>query len=324
MTTFKNTLKSSAVAIVASGALLAVSGAGSVANASIQDLLFATTLWEDISFESQNVDLNSNGLLDVGDTLRGILEISNVVDQGPGGTVSASPSTQGGVELTAIFETVVTSKVSVGAPGSGNFNFTFGPHTPFAAEFGGLGTGAMVAFFTDSVLDNDFGTGLAGCTVGAGNSCEAFASGDTLQLVLGHDGSDGDERWEALGAPEDSTIARDFSTTTSLGTFNVNLSIVQNNTGFVVGQVVDDFPFTPLDDRLIDVAASGGIKGSCLITSFPGACPSPTSSYDVTDDVKFRLSLTPPVRVSEPATFAMFGLGLLGLGAARRRRNKKA
>ncbi|MDA0991922.1 MAG: PEP-CTERM sorting domain-containing protein [Verrucomicrobia bacterium] len=322
MTNVKNVLKSSAVAMVASGVLLVGSGVGSVANASIQNLLFSQTLWEDVSFEQQNVDLNSNGLLDVGDTLRGILEISSVTDLTDNTPSAQTPSDEGGVELTAIFETVVTGKVSAGVNIAGQdiFNYSFGAHTPFASEFGGLATGAMLVFFTDGNLNNDFGTGLAGCTVGSGGTCEAFSTGDTIQLVLGHDGSDGDERWEALGAPEDTTVARDFSTTFTLGTFNVNLSILTNNTGFEYGQVIDDFA-VDLDDGLIDFAASGDILGTCSGTVPLTGCgrlgTNDTSSYDVSDDVKFRFSAIP-----EPGTAALFGLGLLGLGAARRRFKK--
>jgi hypothetical protein len=98
----------------------------------------------DNSGESQNVDLNGNGLLDVGDTLRGIISFNTVEDLINGGVHSlgiGSPNN----EFTGVFETEITSKTAAGGVGPlglcvapvGQFCFTFGPYAPFAVTDAG-------------------------------------------------------------------------------------------------------------------------------------------------------------------------------------------
>ncbi len=106
----------------------------------------------------------SETTLDVGDKLRGIFKASDFrVDSGTEEPFDTS------FEVTAIFETEVLTKTSLGG---GAFSFTFGPSSSFATELAGLGNvsasaadlaGTLVAIFEDQSPDFSVSTGtLAG------------------------------------------------------------------------------------------------------------------------------------------------------------------
>src|SRR3546814_11039803 len=87
------------------GVALGLGFATGQANAAfIQDQFFLDELnqMSDNSAENQNVDLNGDSNLDVGDTLRGIFDIGTIEDLSGGGGTNNLAAT--GVELSAIFE----------------------------------------------------------------------------------------------------------------------------------------------------------------------------------------------------------------------------
>lgn len=315
-------LKNGLLGAAAMGAV--VFGLGGVAPASattIQSFLFNNTLWNDLSVEGQNVDLNGNKLLDVGDTLRGILTINNVTDQPPGsGTTTNVAAT--GTEITAIFEAQIATKTLVSATGGPGgtplYNFTFTPNAAFGTSVGVVG--AMAAFYFDT--SPDFQISGATCTSAApGGSCESHATDGALKLVLG-ESADTDFLWQALGATDNTALLQNVSTTTSVGTFNANLFVLLNNTGFGFNQIPSEIPgyVTPVGaDGLIDVAVDGTVRGKCAAFSAPGVCSTAATVYQAEDKSDFHFRAVP-----EPTTIAIIGMGLLGMGAFSRRRKKSA
>jgi hypothetical protein len=128
-----------------------------------------------------------NSSLDVGDSVRGILNINTVKSQ-----VSTPVSVGAGTsnnELTAIFQTIVLAKIpTVGKPG--RYTYIFGPD-PFFAEAGALGlkasaigdAGAMVLFYEDTTPDYN-STGVPSTA-----SDEATAKNGTYWAAFGATGA---------------------------------------------------------------------------------------------------------------------------------------
>jgi hypothetical protein len=307
------------------GALALGFGSSSASALTIQDYMFANTLWNDESGESQHIDLNGNGLLDVGDTLRGILHINQSNNQTPPGG-SIIPAAQNN-EITMIFEAQVATKTLTGANALGPlYTFTFVPvggvnGTGFVAPGVSNVAGAMVAIYFDSdASTNTFELNGPTCTSTApGGNCEQNASDGSLVLVLGQ-GSDPDYQWFAQNANDNVNNAEEINTATPIGDFHAFLQILTNNTGkgfSPIGEGLFDNPFDGGDGK-IDIVASGTLRGSCAVSdTFPNPCPTPATDYQAEDKTDFTFNTIP-----EPATLTFLGASLLGMGIATRRRRK--
>lgn len=306
----------------ACGLLLAASSAHAT---SIADTIFTNHLnqWSDNSAEKIKVDNSVNGspagILDVGDTLRGIFQIETLEDQS-GGNPSINYGTAGVNELTGVFEVEVKSLIVQtdpngscgGSPtcagghldGDERVSYTFGPNAAFQTQFGGLSGTTMVVFFEDATPD--FTRTNPSIAVN-----EASATADTKVLEIGFTG-DLDEFWVSDNTPSNPGLAKGIAQGTGLGTFSFALGILFNSLFSHWVQVDSGCVILPggcAGDGLVDINASGGVSGT----------KGSTTGYDIFNNVDLVFHPVP-----EPGTLGMVGVGLVGLGFLLRTRRRQA
>lgn len=294
MKLIKTAIAMAALLTASVGALAA--GGTSVANA----IPAGNVLLSDDSAERW-IDVNNNGILDVGDKLRGIVTI-NQSGSAPATLIGGNTIYN---ELTGIFQTVVTSMVADGS----KWDYTFAADPAFAAEFASKGAtaGAVGLFFEDSA--NDFRRANCGVGGAAGSyaDCEATATGGSLWASFGIAGG----FWTANDANATPGLGATLPLSTPLGQFSIGMNFLTNNTGYQWNKVkcVD---LTTFSVATVDFCGQGSIIASGRDV---GGSVTP---YEIFDDVNFTAN-----RVPEPASIALVGLALLGLGATARRSKKQ-
>ena len=267
---------------------------------------------QDFQTDGTAAATDGNNLLDVGESLRGIITFP-FLEPIAGGSIPLDGISN--ETISAVFEAEVTSKVNVGTDAFGNdiFDYTFGPSASFAAEFGDV-AGAMVRFYTDPVDNVDI-TGDSCDEVAevvAGGVCEGTVTDGSWLMTMGFTG-DPDEGWFSFDTPENTTVGASFATTTTLGTFNYNLGLVSAIPGVFFNQVLasplaDPNPFA--DDNLVTFAGSGSLLGTNSAINGDRL-----SGFGFTNDADITLSK----QIPEPAGIALFGLAALGLAGFKRR-----
>lgn len=261
-------------------------------------------------FEDDDLDFliqangETDGILRVGDILVSVLELNDA------NGVGIAPEELTGV---AVIEILAIADID----GNGVLDIIFGPATAgfnaitgvdIGAD-GNAGGSAMVAFYLDPTpnLKIDAGAVIAGtetCQTMAG--CIAQATDGNAWLTLGIE--EASDYWVALNAALDTNVVKAGNPAIEYGTVNTGLSILDNQTG--VPLLEEQFSCAPLcgGDGTNDIQASGSVKGG-----FNGGANG--GEWIATSDFDMIVA-----RVPVPGTLALMGLGLLGLGSARRRK----
>lgn len=241
-------------------------------------------------------DATCMGTLEIGDSLRGVIDINTVEDLEFGGGTRSIGGGSGNHELTGLFQIEVTGK-----SGAGPFAFTFGPSLSFATECAaiwGAGScvGAMLMTWDDDSVDFNR-------TLGTFAAIEAEATDGTPFWLFGLDGID--DFWFADTFLSDNVAAIGaLPPGVSGGTFDVALSLLDRLLG---PDLEDTICLNKRTGAFVTVNGCG--SGDLLAVGSGGA--------DVWNNVDIAID-----RIPEPGTLALLGFGLLGLGALSRRRKR--
>ena len=244
-----------------------------------------TNKLSDDSYEKLVNLVGGTTTLDVGDQLKGILRVDQLVN--PVGSYNYVSSGLGdwSSEITAVFQIEAKTKTAV----SGGWLWDFGPVSS--------STGAMITIYEDPSRNYVYN----------GTETDSFnsASDGSMYWTLGFLGLLG-EGWTAFAPSDDISVLGGMPLGTNAGVVNFAMNLVSIGVGPPLARDQDS---TIVPGNFVDLVGNGNIIGQGGGTG---------QWYDVGDDMNAYIHPIP-----EPATMFLLGSGLIGLAGFARKKFRK-